>query len=125
MTAKELGEFGEKVAAYYLEKKGYKILKRNFRIKGGEIDIIAEKGDIIAFVEVKTRTPDFIESGFDAVTLRKKRLIIRASQIYSVKFPHDLQPRFDVVQIIADGRKIVGFNYIENAFDASDIMTIL
>lgn len=125
MTAKELGEFGEKVAAYYLEKKGYKILKRNFRIKGGEIDIIAEKGDIIAFVEVKTRTPDFIESGFDAVTLRKKRLIIRASQVYSVKFPHDLQPRFDVVQIIANGRKIVGFNYIENAFDASDIMTIL
>lgn len=125
MTAKELGEFGEKVAAFYLEKKGYKILKRNFRIKGGEIDIIAEKDGIIAFVEVKTRTPDFIESGFDAVTLRKKRLIIRASQIYSVKFPHELQPRFDVVQIIADGRKIVGFNYIENAFDASDIMTIL
>lgn len=125
MTAKELGEFGEKVAAFYLEKKGYKILKRNFRVKGGEIDIIAEKDGIIAFVEVKTRTPDFIESGFDAVTLRKKRLIIRASQIYSVKFPHELQPRFDVVQIIADGRKIVGFNYIENAFDASGIMTIL
>lgn len=125
MTAKELGEFGEKVAAFYLEKKEYKILKRNFRVKGGEIDIIAEKDGIIAFVEVKTRTPDFIESGFDAVTLRKKRLIIRASQIYSVKFPHKLQPRFDVVQIIADGRKIVGFNYIENAFDASDIMTIL
>lgn len=125
MTAKELGEFGEKVAAFYLEKKGYKILKRNFRVKGGEIDIIAEKDGIIAFVEVKTRTPDFIESGFDAVTLRKKRLIIRASQIYSVKFPHELQPRFDVVQIIADDRKIVGFNYIENAFDASDIMTIL
>ncbi len=125
MTAKELGEFGEKVAAFYLEKKGYKILKRNFRIKGGEIDIIAEKDGIITFVEVKTRTPDFIESGFDAVTMRKKRLIIRASQVYSVKFPHELQPRFDVVQIIADGRKIVGFNYIENAFDASDIMTIL
>ncbi len=125
MTAKELGEFGEKVVAFYLEKKGYNILKRNFRIKGGEIDIISKKDGIIAFVEVKTRTPDFIESGFDAVTLRKKRLIIRASQIYSVKYPHELQPRFDVVQIIADGKKIVGFNYIENAFDASDIMTIL
>lgn len=125
MTAKEIGEFGEKVAAFYLEKKGYKILKRNFRVKGGEIDIIAEKGGIIAFTEVKTRTPDFIESGFDAVTMQKKRLIIRASQLYSLKYPHDFQPRFDVVQIIADGKKIVGFNYIENAFDASDIMTIL
>ena len=51
MDKKELGYFGEKVVAYYLEKKGYAILKRNFCIKGGEIDIIAQKDDIIAFKE--------------------------------------------------------------------------
>lgn len=125
MTAKELGTFGENIAAFYLGKKGYKILKRNFQIKGGEIDIIAEKDGIIAFIEVKTRTPDYLVSGFEAVTKRKKQLIIRASELYSLQHPHDLQPRFDVVQIIADGKKIVGFNYVENAFDASDMMTIL
>ena len=125
MNAKELGKFGENVAALYMEKKGYKILKRNFCVKGGEIDIIAEKDGIIAFTEVIPRPPDYMVSGFEAVTKRKKQLIIRASELYSLRFPHDLQPRFDVVQIIADGKKIVGFNYVENAFDASDIMTIL
>ena len=46
MDKKELGYFGEKVTAYYLEKKGYKILRRNFCVKGGEIDIIAEKDGV-------------------------------------------------------------------------------
>ena len=53
MDRKELGYFGEKVVAYYLEKKGYVILKRNFCIKGGEIDIIAQKDDIIAKLEAQ------------------------------------------------------------------------
>ncbi len=125
MTAKELGAYGEKIAAVYLEKKGYTILKRNFRIRGGEIDIIARMGDIIAFVEVKTRTPDYMVGGLEAVNKRKRRLIIKTAEQYSFKYPHELQPRFDIVEIIVDGKKVVGFNYIENAFDASDIMTIL
>ena len=125
MTAKELGNYGEKIAALYLEKKGYHILARNFCVKGGEIDIIAEKDGFIAFVEVKTRTPDYLVGGLEAVNYRKRRLIIRTSEQYSIIHPHDLQPRFDIVEIIIDGRKVVGFNYIENAFDASDIMTIL
>lgn len=119
MDKKELGYFGEKVVAYYLEKKGYTILKRNFCIKGGEIDIIAQKDDIIAFVEVKTRTPDPLVNGFEAVTKSKKKLIIKTSEEYSYRNPHDFQPRFDVVWVTVDNRKVVGFNYIENAFDAS------
>lgn len=124
MTSNELGAAGEKMVALYLEKKGYQILDRNFRIKGGEIDIIAQKDDIIAFVEVKTRAPKYVMSGFEAITKRKKSLIINASEQYSIKYPHDWQPRFDVVEIIIDRKKVVDFNYIENAFDASDIMTI-
>lgn len=120
MDKKELGDFGEKVTAYYLEKKGYTILKRNFRIKGGEIDIIAEKDGIIAFTEVKTRAPDPLVNGFEAVTEAKKKRIIKASEIYLVRFPHDLQPRFDTVWITVSGGKVVGFRYIENAFDASE-----
>lgn len=119
MNRKELGYLGERTAAYYLEKKGYKILKRNFTVKGGEIDIIAEKDGIIVFAEVKTRAPDPLVNGFEAVTNSKKRLIIRASEEYSYRYPHDLQPRFDVVWVTISDGKIVGFQYIENAFDAS------
>ncbi len=125
MDKKEFGNLGEKVAAFYLEKKGYTIIQRNFCIRGGEIDIIASKDGVIAFVEVKTRTPDYMTSGFDSITLKKRRLIVKTAEMYSFKNPHNLQPRFDVVQIILDNRKVIGFNYIENAFDASDIMTIM
>lgn len=125
MTRKELGNFGERVAAFYLEKKGYEILRRNYCVKGGEIDIIAKKDGIIAFVEVKTRAPDYISGGFEALTNRKKRLIIKTAEQYSLKHPHELQPRFDAVEIITDGKKVTGFNYVENAFDGSGIMTIL
>ena len=119
MDKKELGNFGENAVAFYLEKKGYKILARNFTVKGGEIDIIASKDDIIAFVEVKTRAPDPLVNGFEAVTAAKKRRIIRTSEKYSYMFPHDLQPRFDIVWVTVSGRKVIGFDYIDNAFDAS------
>lgn len=119
MDKKELGDFGEKVTAYYLEKKGYRILKRNFRIKGGEIDIIAEKDGIIVFTEVKTRAPDPLVNGFEAITAAKKKRIIKASEIYSMRYPHDFQPRFDAVWITVSDGKVTGFRYVENAFDAS------
>ncbi len=119
MNKKELGDFGENVAAYYLEKKGYTILKRNFRVKGGEIDIISAKDGIIAFTEVKTRSPDPLVNGFEAVTAAKRQMMIKTSEIYSRRYPHDFQPRFDIVWITVNNRKVVGFRYIENAFDAS------
>jgi putative endonuclease len=124
MNSKEIGTYGEKITAFYLEKKGYKIIGRNYCIKGGEIDIIAVKDDIIAFVEVKTRTLDSIADGFEAVTKSKKKLIIKTAAEYSYKNPHDYQPRFDVVSIILDNKKVAGFNYIENAFDATDCKII-
>jgi putative endonuclease len=119
MENKELGIYGENVVCYYLEKKGYKIIKRNFFIKGGEIDIIAEKDGVIAFVEVKTRSAGSMVGGIEAVTKQKRKLIINAAKNYGYKFPHALQPRFDIASVVADGKKVVGFDYIENAFDAS------
>lgn len=119
MDRQELGRFGENAAAYYLEKKGYRIVRRNYRVKGGELDIIAEKDGIIAFVEVKTRAPEPLVNGLEAVTAAKKKMMIRTSEEYSYRFPHDLQPRFDVVWVTVEDRKVVGFRYVENAFDAS------
>ena len=113
----------EGLAVIWLCLKGYRIIARNFITgKGsgaGEIDIIAQNGDIIAFVEVKTRAPDPLVNGFEAVTKSKKKLIIITSEEYSYRNPHDFQPRFDVAWVTVDNRKVVGFNYIENAFDAS------
>ena len=117
--SRNIGKYGERVAALYLEKKGYRILERNYCVKGGEIDIIAERDSFIAFIEVKTRTPDFLSDGFDAVNKTKQKNIIKASALYLYKNPHRLQPRFDVIRIIADGEKVVGFSHIENAFDNS------
>lgn len=119
MTKTETGRLGEEAVCRYLEDQGYKITARNYRIKGGEIDIIAQNPDYIAFVEVKTRKPDSLASGFDAVNKRKKGLIIRAASDYCCKHPNVLQPRFDVAQVIADKDKVLSIDYIQNAYDTT------
>ena len=77
MTRSEIGKIGEDYVCGYLTKLGYTVSARNYRIKGGEIDIIACNGDYIAFVEVKSRKSDSLVSGFEAVNKRKKQLIIK------------------------------------------------
>ena len=119
MKNSETGKLGEESVCVYLTERGYRIAARNYRIKGGEIDIIAENDEYIVFLEVKTRSADFISDGFDAVTKTKQKLIIKAAAEYFYRIGSDKQPRFDVVSIVLDGKKVVGFNYITDAFDAS------
>ncbi|MGN1090624.1 MAG: YraN family protein [Huintestinicola sp.] len=116
----ETGRLGEELTAYYLERAGYEILRRNFRIKGGEIDIIARKDDIIAFVEVKTRDINALESGVNAVKSAKRRLIIRASVEYSRRYPHELQPRFDISDVTVKDGRVIRFRYYDNAYAADE-----
>ena len=125
MNKRETGNVGEQLTAYYLERSGYTILRRNYAVKGGEIDIIAQKDGIIAFVEVKTRGHNALDSGVSAVNSRKRRLIVRASQEYLYRVGSDCQPRFDISEVVMDGPKIVRFSYYDNAFDAGDCRTIL
>ncbi len=103
----------------YLLEKEYRIVARNYRIRGGEIDIIAEDGFYMAFVEVKTRRPGSLVTGFEAVNRRKKELIIKTAADYCTKHKNMLQPRFDTAEVIFDGVKIRSIEYIENAFDAT------
>ena len=119
MTKSEIGKAGESAVCEYLCSIGYKIKVRNYRIKGGEIDIIAENGDQIAFGEVKTRKPDSLVSGYDAITKRKKGLIIKAASDYCCKNPTVLQPRFDTALVIFDGEKVCSIDYINNAYDTT------
>ena len=119
MKNSEIGKLGEDSVCAYLTERGYTISARNYRIKGGEIDIIAENGEYIAFVKVKTRKPQSLVSGFEAVTERKKGLVIRAASDYCCKHPTILQPRFDVAQVIVDAGRVIGIDYITNAYDTT------
>jgi len=119
MTSSETGKTGENAVCEYLEKQGYTIAVRNYRIKGGEIDIIAVNSYFTAFVEVKSRRPDCLVTGFEAVDERKKRLIVKTASDYCMKYPSDLQPRFDIAQVTVENGRVLGIEYIENAYDTT------
>lgn len=116
---RKAGNIGEDAVCGFLARHGYEIIKRNFTVRGGEIDIIAEKADIIAFVEVKTRTIGSMTSAEEAVDLRKQRLIIRTAQAYLQNAAQPLQCRFDVAVVETEGGKVKKLRYYVNAFDAS------
>ncbi|MBE0503799.1 MAG: YraN family protein [Desulfuromonadales bacterium] len=96
-----LGRCGEEAAALYLAEQGYRIVARNLRTPVGEIDIIAQQGKLLIFIEVKTRRSLAFGSPQEAVGPRKQRQIIRTAQWYLSDARHrGLQPRFDVIAIL-------------------------
>ena len=116
MTTKEIGDFGEKAAEDYLVEMDYLILERNYRLKFGEIDIIAIKSDFICFVEVKTRKENSMVSGLEAVTRKKQLRIIRTAERYLLESQSELQPRFDVAEVILRNNTVISVQYIKSAF---------
>lgn len=98
---KDLGDFGENAAANYLIKKGYKILCRNYSIKGGEIDLIAETDTHIVFVEVKTRTSDTFGTPAEAVTKTKQQHILKSAKVYLTENPSEKEVSFDIIEVYA------------------------
>lgn len=111
-----VGNAGEQAAAEFLHAAGYKILKRKYRAKPGEIDIIAQKSGTIIFVEVKTRSGRLYGSPAEAVTPLKQRKIINTALCYLGQTGnHDSPVRFDVVEVLTVGGKAC-CNHIENAF---------
>ncbi|MBQ7002406.1 MAG: YraN family protein [Oscillospiraceae bacterium] len=120
MKPSEIGRMGEDAVCYYLEALGYEILSRNFRVRGGEIDIVASIGCELCFVEVKTRKLESMVDGFAAVTRTKQRRLIRAAYLYCEKF--DMQDeewyiRYDIAEVTTLHNRIVNIDYLENAFD--------
>ncbi|WP_243342755.1 YraN family protein [Anaerococcus sp. AGMB09787] len=111
---KNLGDYGENLVATYLEEKSYKILARNYRKPYGEVDIIARKDKLIAFVEVKTRSNNNFSNPREAVNFAKQQRIIKASQAFLIeKNLTDYIMRFDVCEVLVEEKEL---NYIENAF---------
>lgn len=109
------GHAGEEAALRLLQIRGYKILARNFRSKVGEIDIIAQDGNVLVFVEVKTRWNQNYGYPEEAVTPQKLRSIVRTSEYYKLTHPNtpDLM-RVDVVAVEADGTRVKEARIIKN-----------
>ena len=120
-AGKILGQRGEDCAANFLQNLGWKILERNFHIRGAEIDIIAENDGTIIFVEVKARSN--IRHGFpvEAVDFRKQKRIIKAAEVFLQDEKYfDFACRFDVIEVYSVGKELK-IRHIENAFEvASD-----
>ena len=117
------GQWGEERAKSYLRWRGWQIVDCNYATRFGEIDIIAARRDVLAFVEVKTRKDAAHGEAREFVTAAKRRRLISAAAQYLSEHDTERQPRFDVIEIYApDGpetrRPVI--RHIENAFDASE-----
>lgn len=114
------GRSSEDAAAVFLRNKGYKILRTNYRVKFGEIDIIAEEASAICFIEVKSRVDCSLGHPKEALTPRKQDKISRAALAYLKEnrlLNHSA--RFDVLSIIKGGDNQIDFELIKDAFELS------
>ncbi len=115
---KKTGDYGEDLAAHFLQKKGYTILARNYRKKFGEIDIIAKHEESLVFIEVKTRKSQRFGTGFEAVDYKKQLQLSRIAQDYiSSHEMIDMDARFDVVSIMLSPETEPKIEIIANAFE--------
>lgn len=114
------GAEGEERVARYLRSKGCIIVKRNYRDRFGEIDIIAESKAYLLFVEVKTREKGALVSGFEAVDSAKQRRVRNTGIMFSKRLKSPLPLRFDVAQVtvdtLEDGSEQWHLKYLKNAF---------
>ena len=111
------GPKGEQLAEQFIEQKGYRILARRFRALGGEIDLIAEKNDVLIFIEVKTATTPQFGQPEAWVTPAKQAQIIKIAKAYLHQHPDHAAPRFDVIAIdLTQPRPAI--RHYENAFTA-------
>ena len=111
----ELGKKGESEAAAFLEKNGYTIIQRNFVFQKAEIDIIARKDNILAIVEVKTRSSLDFGLPQDFVKPKKIQLLVKAVNEYVISKDLDVEVRFDIIAI-HNNNKTFEIEHIEDAF---------
>ena len=115
MNNKTTGDLGENIAKDFLLEKNYSILEMNFTTRIGEIDIIAQIGNIVVFVEVKTRKSLKYGRPAEAVNHRKMQKIIKVAETYIVyKSRGNKQYRFDVIEVLLGEKTEI--NHIEDAF---------
>lgn len=112
----EIGKKGEKLAAEFLSRSGYKIIAYNWRYRHKEVDIIARDGNYLVIVEVKLRSTDYFGDPSEFVTKKKQRFLIEAAEAYLNTIAEEPEVRFDIISIIA-GSKGYQFDHITDAFN--------
>ncbi len=112
----ELGKRGEELAVNYLQKEGYIILKTNYTFQKAEIDIIAQKGGILAVVEVKTRSSIDFGLPQDFVKPKKIQLLVKAIDAFITQQDLDLDVRFDIIAITTSGKTMTGEHQKDKSF---------
>lgn len=114
------GEAGEQLALEHLERRGLRLLARNVRARGGEIDLVMLDGLTLVFVEVRSRSARGLVGALESVTTAKQRRVLTAARAYLGRHPqHAGRPcRFDVVGITRDGDQTT-LEWAPNAFEAS------
>lgn len=106
-----LGRWGERRAAWFYRLRGYRIVERNLRMRGGELDLIVRRGNLLVIVEVKTRQSIAAGYGVEAVDRRKKLQIISLTSAYLARHPHDGEVRHDIVSLFWTGWRFVVSHY--------------
>ncbi len=112
----EIGRRGEEIALAFLRKKGFVILEKNWRYRHLEIDIVAQDGDMLVFVEVKMRATAHFGNPEDAVSKQKMARIINAAEAYIFEKDVQGEARFDVVAIISSSSGSSEIEYFKDAF---------
>lgn len=114
---REIGNTGENLACAFLESKGWNILERNFYYDRAEVDVIAQDGSVIVFLEVKLRSTTKFGQPFEHVTESKVRNIFKAAEAWVRENDmHDSPLRFDIIGIVRKKNKEPEFNHIMDAY---------
>jgi len=116
-----LGPRGERIAARFLKSEGYTVLKRNWKSRAGEVDIIARHGGILVFVEVKARSGTMYGLAVQAVNAAKRKRLVDAASLYLAALPPGEQPpvRFDVITVMFSPSGAHETEHLMDAFDGS------
>lgn len=112
MKPAQLGRFGEWRAVWFYRLRGYSILERNLRLRGGEIDLVVKRGATIVIAEVKTRQTRFAGEGHEAVTREKRERMIRLGERYAATHP-GAHLRYDILSIFWTGWRFVVTHYAD------------
>jgi len=111
----ELGKKGEQLAVDFLLKNNYEIIERNYRFDKAEVDIIAKKNDILAIIEVKTRSTSDFGNPQDFVKPKQIQRLVKAVDEYVTTNDLDVEVRFDIIAIVKEGNRY-NIEHLENAF---------
>ncbi|MDP2060713.1 MAG: YraN family protein [Flavobacteriaceae bacterium] len=112
----DLGKSGEQLAVDFLKNNGYKIIEQNYFFQKAEVDIIARKGNILAVVEVKSRTGTDFGDPETFVSKKKIQLLVKAIDHYVISKDLDVDVRFDIIAIVYSRSKPPLINHLEDAF---------